>query len=85
MKATTQLEDERPRARDHDEDDVRVVGLKDLYPRFGIEAARSTIWKWIQEGSFPRPFHLGQTKIVWLESEIKAWLLKGARKSKSKK
>lgn len=36
--------------------------------------SRSTIYLRIQEGTFPRPVHLGVRAVGWLESEIDSWL-----------
>jgi len=34
-----------------------------------------TIWKWMREGRFPRSRVVGDSKSVWLESEINEWIL----------
>lgn len=36
--------------------------------------ARSTIYKWIQDGEFPRPVKLGARIVAWRESDIDDWL-----------
>lgn len=36
--------------------------------------ARSTIYKWIQEGNFPQPVKLGSRIVAWRESDVNAWM-----------
>ena len=37
-------------------------------------AKRSTIYKWIAQGLFPRPIKVGMRSVGWLESEVEQWL-----------
>jgi len=51
----------------------RVIRLGEVEYRTGL--ARSTIYRRIAEGEFPKPIPLGSCRIVgWLESEIDNWL-----------
>ncbi len=34
--------------------------------------SRSTIWKAIKDGTFPKPIKLGPRAVGWIESEIEA-------------
>ena len=36
--------------------------------------SRSTIYLWIQQGTFPRPVSLGPRAVGWVEHEIQEWL-----------
>jgi len=36
--------------------------------------SRSSIYLKISKGIFPKPIHLGERSIGWLESEIVAWI-----------
>lgn len=36
--------------------------------------SRSTIYKWMNEGSFPKPVKLGQRAVGWREADINEWL-----------
>ena len=36
--------------------------------------SRSTIYKWIDEGSFPKPVKLGPRAVGWREADINDWL-----------
>ncbi len=35
---------------------------------------KSTIYKWIEQGTFPAPVRPGGMVVVWLESDIEAWI-----------
>ena len=36
--------------------------------------ARSTIYKYMADGSFPRPVSLGSRSVAWVESEVYEWI-----------
>jgi len=36
--------------------------------------SRSTIWRWIHRGSFPKPRQIGTHNIGWLEGEVDEWV-----------
>ena len=36
--------------------------------------SRSTIYKWMDEGSFPKPVKLGPRAVGWREEQIEAWI-----------
>ena len=38
--------------------------------------SRSTIYKWMDEGSFPKPVKLGPRAVGWREVDINDWLNK---------
>jgi prophage regulatory protein len=38
--------------------------------------SRSTIYLYIQEGTFPKPINLGPRSVGWLESEVDEWVLR---------
>jgi len=37
--------------------------------------ARSTVYKYIEEGAFPRPVPLGGRSVGWVEQEVHDWVL----------
>jgi prophage regulatory protein len=37
--------------------------------------ARSTIYKYIKEGLFPKPISLGSRSVGWIQSEVEEWIL----------
>ena len=44
-----------------------------LWSAYGL--ARSTIYKHIGEGTFPKPVSLGDRRVGWVESEVQDWIL----------
>ena len=36
--------------------------------------SRSTIYKWMAEGNFPKPSKLGPRAVGWPETQIRAWI-----------
>jgi len=51
---------------------MRILRLKDVIGQTGL--ARSTIYKYIDAGSFPKPVPLGGRSVGWVESEIQGWI-----------
>jgi prophage regulatory protein len=35
---------------------------------------RATIYQYVQEGRFPKPIKISPRCVMWLESEIQAWM-----------
>lgn len=52
---------------------MKIIRLKDVIDSTGL--ARSTIYKYIAEGTFPRPVSLGDRCVGWVESEVQSWIL----------
>ena len=46
----------------------RILRLRKLLARYDV--SRSTIYKWMDEGTFPAPIKLGPRAVGWLESEL---------------
>lgn len=36
--------------------------------------SRSTIWRWVNSGLFPKPYQIGPNSVGWKESELSEWL-----------
>lgn len=51
---------------------MRLIRLKEVIDSTGL--GRSTIYKYIAEGLFPKPVSLGDRAVAWLESEIQDWV-----------
>ncbi|AYK22939.1 TPA: AlpA family transcriptional regulator [Pseudomonas aeruginosa] len=51
---------------------MRIIRLKDVIDSTGI--ARSTIYKLIGEGEFPKPVPLVGRTVGWVESEVQEWI-----------
>lgn len=52
---------------------MRVMRLKEVLDTTGL--SRSTIYKYIADGDFPKPVTLGERCVGWVESEVYDWLL----------
>jgi predicted DNA-binding transcriptional regulator AlpA len=39
-----------------------------------VGLSRSTIYRWIAEGRFPKPVQLGGYAVAWAEDEIQNWI-----------
>ncbi|HEB28946.1 MAG TPA: AlpA family transcriptional regulator [Porticoccus sp.] len=52
---------------------MKVLRLKDVIEKTGL--ARSTIYKYIDAGTFPKPIDLGARSVGWVDSEISDWIL----------
>lgn len=50
----------------------RIYRLSELTALIGL--GRSTIYRMMEEGEFPRPIHLTRKTVGWRSSEITAWL-----------
>lgn len=57
---------------------MRILRLKDVINHTGL--ARATIYKYVGEGSFPKPVPLGGRSVGWLESEIQTWIEQAVQK-----
>lgn len=52
---------------------MRIIRLKEVMHATGL--GRSTIYKYIDEGRFPRAVGLGDRGVGWVESEVEDWIL----------
>ena len=41
----------------------------------GLHVSKATIWRWVREGRFPKPFKLGPRTTVWDASLVDAFIL----------
>lgn len=51
---------------------MRILRLKDVIDTTGL--ARSTIYKYVDEGSFPKPVPLGGRSVGWVDTEVHEWI-----------
>ena len=49
-----------------------LVRIKQVAIRIGV--SRSTIYKWIEQGYFPRPIQLGPRAVAWSRDVIDEWI-----------
>lgn len=52
---------------------MRLIKLKTVMDSTGL--ARSTVYKFIAEGRFPKPVKLGVRMVAWVEEEVEEWIL----------
>lgn len=64
---------------DQMEKPLRLLRLKEVKMRVGL--GRSTIYRWISEGNFPKPVRLGCRSVGWLESAIDTWIVSRSKEN----
>ena len=52
---------------------MRIIRQPEVSSSTGL--ARSTIYKYIAEGAFPKPVPLGGQSVGWVEQEVQEWIL----------
>jgi prophage regulatory protein len=51
---------------------TRLIRIKEVQHRVGL--GRSTIYRWMAEGKFPKPVQLGVSTVAWSEGEVDRWI-----------
>ena len=51
---------------------TRLIRLPEVQHRVGL--GRSTIYRWMSEGKFPKPMPLGSHSVAWAEEDINDWI-----------
>jgi prophage regulatory protein len=51
---------------------TQILRMPEVKARTGL--SRSTIYLFIAEGRFPKPIHLSERAVGWIESEIDDWI-----------
>ena len=51
---------------------MKIIRLKQVMETTGL--ARSTIYKYIAAGTFPKPVPLGGKSVGWVDEEIQEWV-----------
>lgn len=51
----------------------RFLRLREVLHRTGL--GRSTVYRWMDEGRFPKSVRLGGRSVAWIEHEIDDWLM----------
>lgn len=52
---------------------MKIIRLKQVMETTGL--ARSTIYKYIAAGTFPKPVPLGSKSVGWVDEEVQEWVL----------
>lgn len=60
------VEDPFPRRR------VRLIRFSELKKR--VPLSRTTVWRLVRAGTFPKPIKLAANVSAWREDEIDAWI-----------
>ncbi|MCY9863341.1 AlpA family transcriptional regulator [Vibrio coralliirubri] len=50
----------------------RLIQIREVLMVTGL--ARSTIYKWMSEGCFPRSVKLNSRSVRWVENEVQEWI-----------
>ncbi|QHD69725.1 AlpA family phage regulatory protein [Sphingobium yanoikuyae] len=58
---------------------TRLIRLKEVQHRVGL--GRSTIYRWMAEGKFPKPVQLGGYAVAWAQEDIDLWIAQHAQSS----
>lgn len=58
---------------------TRLIRLPEVQHRVGL--GRSTIYRWMSEGKFPKPVQLGGYAVAWAEEDVNQWILSRANHS----
>lgn len=51
---------------------ARLIRIREVQYRTGL--GRSTIYRWMSEGRFPKPVRLGGHLVAWPEERIDLWV-----------
>ncbi|PQP01249.1 transcriptional regulator [Massilia phosphatilytica] len=56
----------------------RVIRISELASTKGkpgkLPVSPTTVWRWVREGRFPKPFKLGLSVTVWDADEVEAFI-----------
>jgi prophage regulatory protein len=58
---------------------MKLIKLKEVMNKSAL--GRSTIYKFISEGKFPKSISLGDRAVAWLESDVDDWILERVSES----
>lgn len=58
---------------------MRVAEIATTKKRQGmLPVSPATIWRWVREGKFPKPFKLGESVTVWDANTVEAFIAQRA-------
>lgn len=58
---------------------IRVADIATTKEKRGLlPVSPATIWRWVREGKFPKPFKLGDSVTVWDAAEVDAFIAQRA-------
>jgi predicted DNA-binding transcriptional regulator AlpA len=54
---------------------IRINELASTRAKPGLlPVSKTTVWRWVREGRFPKPFKLGDSVTVWNADEVDAFI-----------
>ncbi len=62
-----------------DADAIQMLNLVDVLDRLKI--TRTTIYRWIDSGKFPKPIKLSETTNRWLLTDIEKWIAERSKEA----
>ncbi len=58
---------------------IRISELASTPAKLGLlPVSRATIWRWVRENKFPKPFKIGASVTVWNSAEVEAFIAQRA-------
>lgn len=58
---------------------IRIADLATTKNKPGkLPVSPATIWRWVREGKFPKPFKLGESVTCWDAAEVEAFITQRA-------
>lgn len=58
---------------------IRVAEIATTKDKKGLlPVSPATVWRWVREGKFPKPFKLGDAVTVWDAAEVEAFIAQRA-------
>lgn len=58
---------------------IRLANLATTKTRQGLlPVSPATVWRWVREGKFPKPFKLGKSVTVWDMAAVEAFIAQRA-------
>lgn len=58
---------------------IRVADIATTKNKSGmLPVSPATVWRWVREGKFPKPFKLGDAVTVWNAAEVEAFIAQRA-------
>jgi prophage regulatory protein len=56
----------------HEDKKVKFIKLRQVIELTSL--ARATVYKYMNEGRFPKQVSLGESSVAWVEEEVLAWI-----------
>ena len=58
---------------------IRVAELATTKSKAGLlPVSPATVWRWVREGKFPKPFKLGESTTVWNLADVEKFIAESA-------